>query len=92
MLRYYDEEERGKKLLRLVTIEEVKPATKYYMVDPMKSNYFYETVFDPSVSWDSIMEFVNAKKIYTRDERPNKDSPSKPSLDRDKGPTQSTMF
>lgn len=68
--REYEEKESGVKLMRLVTAEEVQPDTKYYMVDPMNPNIFYETFFDPAVSWDTIMEFVTTKKIYTKNAQP----------------------
>jgi len=92
MLREYVHEEEGPKLLRLATIDEVEPNKKYYMIDPIKSNYFYETTFASEVSWDSITEFVNTNKIYIRDERPNQNSPSKPPPNRDQGPMQSSLF
>lgn len=92
MIREYLHEEEGPSLLRLATLEEIKPNEKYYMIDPIKSNYFYETSFGSEVSWDTITEFVNTKKIYIRDERKNQNSPSKPPPHRDKGSMQSALF
>lgn len=69
MLREYIHEESGNDLLRLATLDEVTPNVKYYMIDPIKSNYFYETSFGSEVSWDTIQEFVDTKKIYTRKEK-----------------------
>lgn len=65
-LREYVYEEVGHNLVRMAMPEEVAPNKKYYMVDPMKPNIFYETSFDPAVSWETIMEFVTTKKIYIR--------------------------
>jgi hypothetical protein len=64
--RYYEEESLGDNEMVLVTEEEVKPKEKYYMVDPNKSNVFYETSFEPTVSWETIIEFVSTKKIYRK--------------------------
>lgn len=91
-LRHYEEEEKGSNLLRLVTEEEVKPATKYYIKDPIKPNHFYETFFDPAVSWDSILEFIHTKQIYTRNETLNQDRVSEPPTNRDEGLVQSSLF
>lgn len=81
-LREYIHEESGHNLLRPVTIEEVIPNTKYYIVDPIKSNYFYETSFGSEVSWDTINEFVDTKKIYTRADKiePTKNIPTEASV------------
>lgn len=65
-LREHVYEEIGYNLVRLAIPAEVEPNKKYYMVDPMKPNIFYETSFDPAVSWETIMEFVSTKKIYIR--------------------------
>ena len=68
-IRDYMLEEKGSDLLRLATEDEVVPAEeKFYMQDPMRSNTFYLTSFDPSVEWDSIMEFITAKKLYVRND------------------------
>jgi hypothetical protein len=68
-------EEKGSDLLRLATEDEIVPSEeKFYMQDPMRSNTFYRTSFDPSVEWDSIMEFINAKKLYVRDDKSKPDS------------------
>lgn len=87
MLREYIHEEDGTNLLRLATIDEVVPNQKYYMVDPIKSNYFYETSFGSEVSWDTINEFVDTKKIYTRAEKKE----AIKSINTD-GPVQSALF
>lgn len=85
MLREYIHEEDGHKLLRLATIEEIVPNQKYYMIDPIKSNYFYETSFGSEVSWDTINEFVYTKKIYTRADKIDP-------VNTTEGPIQSAMF
>lgn len=92
-IRDYALEEKGSNLLRLATEEEVVPSEeKFYMQDPMRSNTFYRTSFDPSVEWDSIMEFINAKKLYVRNQKPNNNSTGKSSANRDTGPVQSSLF
>lgn len=63
--RYYEEEDLGDFELKLATEADIKPNHKYYIVDPSRANVFYETFFAPEVSWDSIMQFVSTKKIYT---------------------------
>jgi hypothetical protein len=74
-IRDYMLEEKGTDLLRLVTEDEIVPSVdKFYMQDPMRSNTFYRTSFDPSVEWDSIMEFISAKKLYVRDDKVKHDS------------------
>jgi hypothetical protein len=74
-IRDYMLEEKGSDLLRLATEDEIVPSEeKFYMQDPMRSNTFYRTSFDPSVEWDSIMEFINAKKLYVRDDKSKPDS------------------
>jgi hypothetical protein len=64
--RYYELEVTGPDILRLVTEEELVPNKKYYLVDPVKSNIFYETSFSPEVSWETIIEFVNTNKIFIK--------------------------
>ena len=74
-IRDYMLEDKGDDLLRLATEDEIVPSVdKFYMQDPMRSNTFYRTSFDPSVEWDSIMEFINAKKLYVRDDKVKHDS------------------
>jgi len=92
-IRDYMLEEKGDDLLRLATEDEIVPSVdKFYMQDPMRSNTFYRTSFDPSVEWDSIMEFINAKKLYVRNQKPNNNSTGKSSANRDTGPVQSSLF
>jgi hypothetical protein len=68
-IRDYMLEEKGTDLLRLATEDEVVPVEeKFYMQDPLRSNTFYLTSFAPSVEWDSIMEFITAKKLYVRND------------------------
>jgi hypothetical protein len=67
-LREYELETSGVNLVRLASIDEVKPSTTYYVVDPIKPNVFYETSFHPEVSWDTILEFVSTKKIFIKNE------------------------
>jgi hypothetical protein len=46
--------------------DEVSPDKTFYMKDPLRSNFFLETKFHPLVEWDSILEFIQTKKLYTR--------------------------
>jgi hypothetical protein len=86
-IRDYMLEEKGDDLLRLATEDEIVPSEdKFYMQDPMRSNTFYRTSFDPSVEWDSIMEFISAKKLYVRDDK----AANKTSID--SNTAQSTLF
>jgi hypothetical protein len=82
----------GPELVRLAKAEEVVPGKSYYMQMVFKPTHFTPTVFDHSVSWETIMEFINAKKIYIKNERPVNNSTSKPSADRNQGPEQSSLF
>lgn len=92
-LREYQLEEKGINLLRLATEDEVVPGEdKFYMKDPLKSNIFYRTSFDPIVEWDSILEFITTKKLYVRNQKPNSHSSGKPPADRGPGTMQSTLF
>jgi hypothetical protein len=60
-------EEEGFDLLVLAREDEIVPdEERYYMIDPLNSTKFYRTSFDPIMEWDSILEFVNAKRIYVR--------------------------
>lgn len=68
-IREYIPEDSGNNLLRLATIEEVVPNEKYYVVDPIKPNVFYETSFGSEVSWDTIMEFIDTKRIYIKNDK-----------------------
>jgi hypothetical protein len=65
-IRGYEEEEKGMDLMRLVTVEEVKPNVKYYMKSATNKMHFMETSFHNAVSWDTIMEFINTNQIYTK--------------------------
>jgi hypothetical protein len=85
-------DKEGPDLVRLAKAEEVVPGKQYYMQAVFKPTHFTPTVFDPSVSWESIMEFIRAKKIYIKNERPINNSTSKPSADRSQGPEQSSLF
>lgn len=67
-IREYEPEDSGNNLLRLASPEEVVPNEKYYVVDPIKPNVFYETSFGSEVSWDTIMEFINTKRIYIKND------------------------
>lgn len=87
MLREYIHEEEGPNLLRLATIDEVEPNKKYYMIDPIKANYFYETTFASEVSWDTINEFVSTNKIYIR-----ADKTEPVSITKTDGSVQSALF
>lgn len=92
-IREYQLEEKGTDLLRLAGEDEVVPGEdKYYMKDPLKSNVFYRTSFDPIVEWDSILEFITTKKLYVRNQKPNSHSSGKPPANRGPGTMQSTLF
>lgn len=88
MIREYIPEAEGVNLLRLAKIEEVMPNNKYYMIDPIKHNVFYETSFGSEVSWDTINEFVDTKKIYTIKEQEQQIT----SVPEDKELKQSALF
>ena len=64
--RIYELDDIGEDKLRLAKEEEVKPNTRYYLVDPSRPNVFYETFFHEVVSWETILEFVSTNKIYIR--------------------------
>jgi hypothetical protein len=91
-LRKHEFAESGAGLLRVATEQDIKPNETYYMIDALKPNHFNETSFHPDVSWETILEFVNAKKIYIKNEKPNTNSTGESSLDRDTGPVQSSLF
>lgn len=48
----------------LATEDDVAPGIPMLMVDPMNKMKFYETVFHPTMEWDSIVELVKAKRVY----------------------------
>ena len=82
MLRSYEEEARGDNLVRLATEDEVVPNQWYYMKSPLNANHFMQTMFNPEVNWESILEFITTKKLYVK----NSQSTSKPEVQ------QSSLF
>lgn len=73
-------EESGVDLVRLATEDEIEPNKEVYMQDPLNKNVFFKTTFDPSVEWNSILEFVLAKKVYVRKEPEEEKPPPQTSL------------
>jgi hypothetical protein len=57
---------KGVDMVRLTSEDEVVPDKTFYIKDPLRSNFFLETVFHPLVDWDSILEFIQTKKLYTK--------------------------
>ena len=53
----------------IADLDDVVPGQDMLMVDPIWPNKFYIWNFHHSMSWDSIVELVGAKKIYKYDDQ-----------------------
>jgi hypothetical protein len=42
----------------------VAPGIELLMVDPNNPLKFYETVFHPTMEWDTIVELIRLKRLY----------------------------
>lgn len=66
----------------LATEDDVEPGKPMLMIDPNNRLKFYETVFHPTMEWDSIVELVKAKRVYKyankKSDGGNTEGPQKP--------------
>lgn len=85
-------EESGVNLVRVATEDEIEPNKEIYMQDPLNKNVFFKTYFDPSVEWQTVLEFTQTKKIYVRVTKSDQTGNSEPSKRKPDGPVQSSLF
>lgn len=47
------------------TEEDVGPGKELLMIDPANPMKFYKTIFHPSTDWDTILDLIKFKRLYT---------------------------